>query len=117
MLQSNNAMLPPSTMSPSFQLPYGSNNWLPHIYPFTMPMALSPNIHEDHRSLGIELDDRDPSEQVMSLKQSQDECYSPRTGEKRTYDSFSFHNYPTLAEQDKSPAKIVKTSDNEFLFS
>lgn len=108
-------MLNGNAMSPSFQL-YGASTWLPtQIYPFSVPMALSPGMHDEHtRSLGIDLEDRDPSEQVLSLKHNQDD-YQPRVGDKRTYDTFSFHNYAGL--EDKSPTKAMKSSENEFIFS
>lgn len=86
---------------------YG-NTWLPH-YPF-VPMALSPSIHEDR---SFDLEERDASEQVLSLKHNPDEY--PRVGDKRTFDSFSFHNYANL--EDKSPTKVMKASENEFIFS
>lgn len=107
-------MVNPSNLA-HFQLPYGpSNNWLPQIYPFVMPLSIS-NMH-DERSLGIELnDDREP-EQVINLKplSTQDDL-GPKVGEKRMFDSFSIHGYPP--QVDEKPTKIMKTAENDFLFS
>lgn len=109
-----------SIIGNGFSVPYGAGSWLPQIYPFSMSMGLpSPNIHEDR--IGMELhgptEDTSINEQVLVKQQPED--YTPENiGEKRSYDSFSFHTYPNTLhdDNDNRATKIMKVSENDFLF-